>query len=251
MFRYHHGYVAPLEHVQAYLGGVYSELYDERASDVVDANAELQHAREVVLQLQGHWRGATGGRSRPPRVGVLFRPGVPEGVLQERVLLLLSLLRVVRRKGRGGRGDVAYGGRRQLVLEHEHPGQRLAHETNPEMDEMFVFSTFLLEKFLLPLPAFLEDVVLAFRGLIRWEEKLDGRASVLGDVAANLVRVDLVHQKVVDLAGRMRAVCKKVKSVESKNPVGVHMRKEISAPVILTLMANSTLLSVLVGVTVM
>lgn len=45
-------------------------------------------------------------------------------------------------------------------------------------------------------------------GLVGREEELDGRAGVLGHVRAHLVRVDLVHQQVVDLVPGVRAIFK-------------------------------------------
>ncbi len=59
-----------------------------------------------------------------------------------------------------------------------------------------------------PLSALLVNVTLALGRLVRREEELYGRSRVLGDVRADLVRVDLVHQQVVDLVRRMRTVWK-------------------------------------------
>lgn len=72
------------------------------------------------------------------------------------------------------------------------------------------FFLFVCEK-IVPLSAFLEHVVLALCRLVRREEQLDGGAGVLRHVAADLVRVDLVRQEVVDLVRRVRTVWKKTR----------------------------------------
>jgi len=61
----------------------------------------------------------------------------------------------------------------------------------------------------LPLSTFSKGVVLwNFVQLIGREEQLDGGGRVLGDAAANLVRIDLVYQQVIDVILRLRAVWK-------------------------------------------
>ena len=64
----------------------------------------------------------------------------------------------------------------------------------------------------LPLSTFpVEFVINVKLGLVRREEELDGGPGVLCHIGTHLVRVDLVHQQVVDLGPWVRAVCERRK----------------------------------------
>ena len=52
-------------------------------------------------------------------------------------------------------------------------------------------------------------VVEVVLGLVRREDELDGGAGVLRQLRADVVRVDLVGEEVVDLLRRMRTVWKR------------------------------------------